>query len=344
MATGIEPLRIGSVVADNNLILSPMAGFSDIAFRILCRRHGAGIVSSEQVSTSSLVRNARPTLRRARVHEEERPVMVQLVGASPEEASEAAAGLERADLVGFNMGCPAHQVKRTGCGAALLDHPEKASEILRAVKAAVRQPLVAKMRLGNCRPIDPVSFARTLEQAGADALIVHGRTAAQGYGGRADWRAIGAIVQSVGIPVIANGDVVDGPSAESAFRESGAAGLAIGRASLGDPRIFTRIRAYFEDDTDATPPHAERIEAARDDLRTYLELACGPNGADLPEVHVVRQAQRFTRAVPGGARLRSLLSSGEATPAQILDELARMGQTWAPSTESPDRPSLAADP
>lgn len=313
-----ERLRIGDVVADSRAMLSPMAGFTDVAFRVLCREHGAGIVSTEQVSATSLLRAGSKTVSRARIAAAERPVMVQLVGADAEDAAAAAARLEEPDLVGINFGCPAHQVKRTGCGAALLDDPAKAEAIVQAIKGATSRPIVAKMRLANCRPIDPVAFARSVVDGGADALIVHGRTAAQGYSGRANWDRIRDIVEAVRVPVVANGDVVDGASALEALQISSAAGVAIGRAALGDPRVFRRVRDALQGKPLARVSVEQRIREACEDLERYLDLA---RLAEIPAAQIARQTQRFTRGVPGGAQLRAGLSLKNPDPEATLAAL-----------------------
>src|ERR1051326_2455868 len=207
----LRPLVIGKVRLPNNLVLSPMAGFSDLPFRVLCRRHGAGLVCSEMVAATSVLREVPNTLQRMKTLEEETPMSIQLFGTDADAVRQAAVDLDkRCAIVGFNMGCPAHQIKRQGCGAAMLDDPENALAMVRAVKDGTDKPLLVKIRLGNGRAIRYVEFAQALARAGADALIVHGRTAAQGYSGRSDWSAIGDIKRAVGVPVIGNGDITDG--------------------------------------------------------------------------------------------------------------------------------------
>src|SRR5438552_12448526 len=207
----LRPLRIGGVRLPNNLVLSPMAGFSDLPFRVLCRRHGAGLVCSEMVSAVGVTREVPYTMVKMRTLEEEMPMSIQLFGTDEALARDAAASLDkRCAIVGFNMGCPAHQIKRQGCGAAMLDDPENALRMVEAVRAGTDRPILAKLRLGNRRLVDYVGFAKQLERAGAAGLIVHGRIAAQSYSGRADWTAIARIKESVSVPVVGNGDITDG--------------------------------------------------------------------------------------------------------------------------------------
>ncbi|HEX9816847.1 MAG TPA: tRNA-dihydrouridine synthase [Candidatus Thermoplasmatota archaeon] len=307
-----RPMKIGNAQLPNNLVLSPMAGFTDMPFRVLCRKHGAGLVSSEMVAAASIHEPAIPLLRRRQTCEDERPTSIQLFGTDPENIAEAARELgPDCDVLGFNMGCPAPQIKRAGCGAALLDHPEKCEAIVRAIKRASDKPLLVKMRAGNQAAMDVVAFAKRLEEAGADALIFHARTAAQGYSGRADWSLIRLVKETLWIPLIGNGDISDGPSAYRALSESGADGIAIGRAALGDPRLFGRIAYFLEHGkpAPATTP-AERA----DDFLTYLEGA-EALGYDMPRI--LQQAQRFTRGLRGGAELRETFQGGRKPVGEI---------------------------
>lgn len=294
----LRPLRIGDVQLPNNLVLSPMAGFSDLPFRVLCRRHGAGLVCSEMVAATSVLREVPHTMQRMKTLESEMPMSIQLFGTDPDAVRQAAMDLDRrCAIVGFNMGCPAHQIQRQGCGAAMLDTPELALQMVQAVKEGTSKPLLVKMRLGNRAKMDTVAFARALQDAGADGLIVHGRTAAMGYSGKSDWAEIARIKAAVDIPLVGNGDVTDGPSAERALR-SGVDGIALGRATLGNPRVFREIEHHLrtgERLAPATP--RERFE----DFLDYLRMA---EAVGVEPVQVREQAQQFTRGLRGGADLR----------------------------------------
>ncbi len=311
----LRPLRLGGVTLPNNLVLSPMAGYTDLPFRILCRRHGAGLVSSEMVAAESIERGVAQHLVRMRTAPEERPTSIQIFGADPATVAAAARAAEaHCDVLGFNMGCPAYQIKAQGCGAALLDRPELAQRLVASIKGASDLPLLVKVRAGTTSSRDAVAFAQGLERAGADGLIVHGRTAAQGYSGRADWSLIARVKEAVAIPVVGNGDIVDGPSADTALRESGADGLALGRATLGDPRIFARI-AHFLETGEAlpAPTTAERVE----DFFFYLDRA---EDVGLNTPHILQQAQRFTRGVRGAAEIRTRLHGAATSHAAIRAE------------------------
>lgn len=301
----LRPLRLGRVALPNNLVLSPMAGFSDLPFRVLCRRHGAGLVCSEMVAATSVLREVPDTLARMRTLAEEEPMSIQLFGTEAETVRRAAEALDRrCDIVGFNMGCPAHQIQRQGCGAAMLDDPERALAMVDAVRAGTDKPLLVKIRLGNGAPIDYVRFARELQARGAAGVIVHGRTARMGYSGRSDWSAIAAIKAALDVPVVGNGDVVDGPSAERALRASGVDGLALGRATLGNPRVFREVAVYLATGERPPPP---TIEERLADVDEYLRMA---SAIGIDPVQVREQAQQFTRGLRGGAELRRRLSGG----------------------------------
>ncbi len=309
----LHPLDIGGVELPNNLVLSPMAGFSDLPFRVLCRRHSAGLVCSEMVAASSVERRVARTLTRMRTVEEERPTSVQVFGTVPDEVERATVEVERhCDIIGFNMGCPAHQIKRQGCGAALLDHPDLAESLVAAMRSATRKPLLVKIRAGNGTKMDVVAFAKRMERAGASALIFHARTAAQGYSGKSDWALIREVKSHLGIPLIGNGDVVDGPSARAAFEASGVDGIALGRGALGDPRVFARIAHYLETGEELPlPTPVERFE----DFVEYVGLAAT---LDLDAQHILQQAQQFTRGMPGGAKLRTKFQGG-APLSDVID-------------------------
>ncbi len=310
-------MRIGTLKLDGNLILAPMAGYTDVALRVLCRKAGAALVCSEMVHASAVLHENPKTKALMAVQSAERPVCIQLFGSIPAQVAQSLLDIERlhdtlgekgtqVDAYSFNFGCPAHQIKASGCGAALLDDPALIESIIVALRKATKKPLIPKMRLGNKEPADYVDIAQRIEAAGADALIVHGRTAAQGYSGKADWDAIRDIVEAVKIPVIANGDVIDGPSAKACLKASGAAGIAIGRAALGDPDVFRRISAYLKDGTVIAKPTSEEKLAM---FKDYLELA---RDAGIDRVHIVQQAMQFTKGMKGGARIRETLASAKS--------------------------------
>ncbi|MBI4392393.1 MAG: tRNA-dihydrouridine synthase family protein [Euryarchaeota archaeon] len=323
MREPLHPMEIGDVRLPNNLVLSPMAGFSDLPFRVLCRRHGAGLVSSEMVAAGAVAafgggeaaareHKKKRALARMLTCAEERPTSIQLFGTDPVSLAAAAKEAERdCEILGFNMGCPAWQIKNQGCGAALLDHPEKAEDLVTAIKSASRKPLLVKLRAGNTGRIDVASLGRRLEAAGADAFILHARTAAQGYGGKADWTVVRDFKDGVGVPVLLNGDVVDGPSASRALLKSGADGIALGRGTLGDPHVFRRIAHFLATGHELpAPTAAERLLDFQEYARMALEIG-------LPRQHVLEQANQFTRGLRGATKMRAGWQRG-ATVEKVL--------------------------
>ena len=318
----LRPLRIGDVTLPNNLVLSPMAGFSDLPFRVLCRRHGAGLVCSEMVSAVGVTREVPYTMVKMKTLESEMPMSIQLFGTDAALVTQAAESLDkRCAIVGFNMGCPAHQIKRQGCGAAMLDDPENALRMVDAVRAGTDRPILVKMRLGNRKLTDYVGFAKRLQAAGAAGLIVHGRIAAQGYSGRADWEAIARIKEAISIPIIGNGDITDGPSAERAL-QSGVDGIAMGRATLGNAHLFREIAHYLatgEKLAEQTPQ--ERFS----DFREYVAMA---EAIGVDPLHIREQAQQFTRGIRGGRDMRTTFTKAQ-TP-EIVRLFAELVESAAP--------------
>ena len=259
------------------LYLAPLAGITDQVFRRLCFEQGCGRATTEMVSaqgylTAPADRNAyRFLLAR---YPEEGPLAVQLFGSEPEYFAKAAAKLEATGAfqsIDVNMGCPAQKVVGGQAGSALMKNPPLAFEIVRQMKRAVSLPVTVKMRIGwDQTHINAVDFAKGLEDAGADLLTVHGRTRMQQYSGQADWDTIARVKEAVSIPVIANGDIVDGPSALRALKTTGCDGLAIGRAALGNPWIFAEIKAALTGQPYTPPPFSQVISTA---MRQAREMA-----------------------------------------------------------------------
>ncbi|MEW6220446.1 MAG: tRNA dihydrouridine synthase DusB [Thermodesulfobacteriota bacterium] len=233
-------LAIGPVRLASPLMLAPLAGYSDLPFRRLCREHGAGLVVSEMISCHGLVRGQRNTMRLLATHPDERPVAFQLFGSDPAVMGAAAAVLsdQPIDLIDINMGCPVRKVVRKGAGAALLKDPALAARIVTAVRVQARWPVTVKIRTGWQKGDEVVALARRLADAGAQAVTVHGRTWAQGFGGQADWQAIARVKAALAVPVIGNGDVRTPEDARRMLEETGCDGVMIGRAALGNPWLF----------------------------------------------------------------------------------------------------------
>ena len=240
-------LKIGDIELENNLILAPMAGITDLAFRKLCKENGAGLVETEMVSSRAIVYNDEKTLKMLNTEGEERPISMQIFGNDPEIMAESAKFLnDKADIIDINMGCPAPKVVKNGDGSRLLLDLDLVSEIVKSVVSVAKVPVTVKIRKGwDEEHIVALEAARVIEKAGASAIIVHGRTRSQFYSGKADWEIIKKIKESVNIPVIGNGDIIDGKSAKEIFETANVDGIMIGRATLGNPWIFKEIIAYL---------------------------------------------------------------------------------------------------
>lgn len=244
----IRKLQIGNVTLENNLILAPMAGVTDLPFRLLCKEQGAGLLCMEMVSAKAILYKNKNTEELLTIDPREKPVSLQLFGSDPDIMSEIAKQIEERpfDILDINMGCPVPKVVNNGEGSALLKNPELIREIVTQVSHAVKKPVTAKIRIGfEGYPVDPVEIAKIIEDSGAAAVAVHGRTRQQYYAGEADWDTIRRIKEAVSIPVIGNGDVDSPKKAEKLVRETGCDGVMIGRAVRGNPWIFREMNHYF---------------------------------------------------------------------------------------------------
>src|SRR5579875_1139317 len=259
-------LQIAGVTLDNPVILAPMAGVCNPPFRILAKELGAGMVCAEMVSDKALVHGNAKSKRMLTILPDEHPVSLQLMGydkASMEQAAEMV-GETNADLIDINMGCPVLKIYKNGSGAALARDPNYAADIVRAVVERVDKPVTVKFRKGwDDENVNAVEVAKAVEQAGAQAVAVHGRTAKQLYSGKADWSIIRKVKNAVSIPVIGNGDIVEPEDAKRMIEETGCDGVMIGRSALGNPWVFREISHFLEHGVKLPRPDAqERIEVA----------------------------------------------------------------------------------
>jgi nifR3 family TIM-barrel protein len=254
--------KIGNVQIENPFILAPMAGVTDLPFRVICKEMGAGLLSMEMVSAKAISYHNRNTAALMEIHPSEHPVAMQLFGSEPELMAEVAASIEEHpfDILDINMGCPVPKVVNNGEGSALLKDPQRIAQIVRQVSGAVKKPVTIKVRIGfENEPVDVVEIAKIAEQNGAAAIAVHGRTRQQYYSGHADWDAIRRVKEAVSIPVIGNGDVDSPKKAEALFRETGCDAVMIGRAVRGNPWIFREMLQYFEKGEEPTPPSLSEV-------------------------------------------------------------------------------------
>lgn len=271
-------VNIADVKLDGRLSLAPMAGVTDFAFRRVCRELGAAMTTTEMVSAKALVYRDEKTRSLLYMPEREHPGAVQIFGHEPEvmaEAAPMALEISGAEIIDINMGCPVGKIVKSGDGSALMRQPELAGEIIARVKKAVDRPVTVKFRKGwDNGSVNAVEFALVCQQAGADAIAVHGRTRAQMYSGRADWDIIKEVKKAVSIPVIANGDIFEPEDAAHILRYTGCDMAMIGRGCFGNPWLFERANAVLAGlEAPPLPPLAQRMELAFGQIKELSQYA-----------------------------------------------------------------------
>jgi tRNA-dihydrouridine synthase B len=328
-------MRIGKIDIDRPVILAPMEDVTDRAFRQLCKRHGADIVYTEFISAEALRRGAEKSIRKLTVADHERPVAVQIFGSTVESMVEAAAIAEtyEPDYLDINFGCPVKKVAGRGAGAALLKEPEKLSAIASAVVQAVSLPVTAKTRIGwDHDSINIIEIVHRLEDAGIQAVAVHGRTRSDMYKGTADWGRIAEAKAACSIPLIANGDVWNADDAVSMFARTGADGIMIGRGSIGNPFIFAQATSLVRQGVRLQmPTYRERIRAAID----HMHLSVQYKGEKYGILEMRRHYSTYLKGLPGVSRVRNLLVR-ELEPAVIVELL----ESFEVQCEALDREGL----
>src|SRR5438132_8847079 len=348
----IKPFKIRSIEINPPLILSPMAGVTDISFRrLLKQRGGVGLTVSEFISVEGLTRNNPKSKRQMRFYDNERPFAVQIFGGQPERMCMAAEMAEEvgADILDVNCGCPAPKVVKHGGGSGLLKDHQRLEEILKAIKKTITIPMTVKIRAGYYdHTINAIETARLAEACGAEHIALHGRTKEQGYRGLANWDLVKQIKETVGVPVSGSGDITSIQQAFDRFRETGCDGVLIGRGAMANPWIFRQI----EDAMGGREPFQPTLEDKRAVLLEYFEML----REDMPQMAAIGRmkqlAGQFTRGLQGGAMFRTAIYHSHSVE-EILDRISEyfeaitggrqyFGEAGSPVVEAPALDSCEA--
>lgn len=319
-------MKIKTVTTQNNVFLAPMAGVTDLPFRILCKEQNCGMVYTEMVSAKGLQYENEKTGSLLEIDEREHPVAAQLFGSDPEILAEMARRVEQmpVDIIDINMGCPALKITRNGEGSALMKTPEKIGEIVYSVAKAIKKPLTIKIRKGfNNDTINAVQIAKIAEEAGVSGIAIHGRTREEFYSGKADWNIIKQVKEAVSIPVIGNGDIVSPQGAKDMMDQTGCDAVMIGRGAQGNPWLFSRTVHYLETGILLPEPTVEeRIGTAIRHAKMILEHKGDYIGIRQMRSHLAW----YIKGLPRSSEMRVTLNKIET-----YDELQKI--LWAYARE-----------
>ena len=315
----MKHLKIGNIELENRYILGPMAGVADLPFRLLCKEQGAGLLCMEMVSAKAIYYNNRNTESLLEIHPDETPVSLQLFGSDPKIMSEMAKRIEERPfaILDVNMGCPVPKVVRNGEGSALMKEPKLVYEIVSALVKAIDKPVTVKIRKGfDDDHVNAVEIAKIIEEAGAAAVAVHGRTREQYYSGKADWDIIRQVKEAVSIPVIGNGDVTSPQKADVLVRQTGCDGIMIARGAEGNPWIFSEMIHWEE--TGELPSRPDKDEI-REMMLKHARLQLKYKGEFCGIREMRKHVAWYTKGLKGAARLREKVNAVES-----LEELENL--------------------
>lgn len=314
-------MKIGNVTLENNIILAPMTGVTDLPFRLLCKEQGAGLLCMEMVSAKAIYYHNKNTEALMEIDPRENPVSLQLFGSDADIMAEMAKKIEERpfDILDINMGCPVPKVAGNGEGSALMKNPALVREIVSKVVKATVKPVTVKIRKGFDEDhVNAVEIAKIIEDCGAAAVAVHGRTREQYYSGKADWDIIRQVREAVSIPVIGNGDVTGPESARRMLEETGVDGIMIGRAARGNPWIFRQIREYLET---GELPEKPSYEEVRETMLRHARLQLEYKGEYTGIREMRKHVAWYTAGYPHSARLRARINEVESY--EELEELLK---------------------
>ncbi len=317
--TTVKPLTIGSVTLPNNLILAPMAGVTDLPFRLLCKEQGAGLLCMEMVSAKAIMYKNRNTQALLTIDPKESPVSLQLFGSEPDVIAEVAKQIEERpfDILDINMGCPVPKIVNNGEGSALMKNPLLAGKIIEKTVHAIKKPVTVKIRKGfDENHVNAVEMAKVAQESGAAAVAVHGRTREQFYSGKADWEIIRTVKESVHIPVIGNGDLLCAEDVIAMQEQTGCDGFMIGRGAQGNPWIFKQVLHFFETGQPLAKPSIDEVVAM---ILRHAQMMEAYKGEYIGIREIRKHAAWYTAGYPNSARLRELINGVESYSA--LEEL-----------------------